>query len=179
MLPLRHDPKPARLDLGSGPRPREGYTGVDRQWARNVVPWDFRSTEDWPFESESVEALYSSHLIEHLPPVNVLGGDVLVRFFEEAWRVARVGAVFELRWPVPFHPETGLPVASAWWDPTHYRHIPDQQIYSYFSVEGRRAMGVESYGIRCNWYMRQVGYRVLNDHPLVLEYVAELVRELL
>jgi hypothetical protein len=167
-----------RLDLGSGPNPRAGYVGVDRRGSERVIAWDFTRADPWPFESGSVDALYSSHLIEHLPALNFAGRDVLAWFFEEAWRVCKDGAPFELRWPVPFHPDTGAVITSAWWDPTHYRHIPEQQLWCYFSSEGRRAMRVESYGIACNWVQkRAMGYRTLHEEPLVLEYDAELVRK--
>lgn len=161
-----------RLDLGSGPKAPPGWTGVDRLSGDGVIPFDFASSEPWPFLSESVHALRSSHLIEHLPARTTFAGkDLLIRFFEEAWRVAEPGACFELRWPCPFHPQTGLPVPSAWWDPTHYRIIPHQQIWSYFSADGRRAMGVESYGILCNWTSDDpVTVHPLTEDGAVLEY---------
>lgn len=170
-------PTPTWLDLGSGPVPVDGYTGVDRCHGERVVYWDFTCSMDWPFERESIAGLRSSHLIEHLPPVNDRGNDILLHFFEQAWRVAKPGSLFHLRWPVPFHPVTGMPVVSAWWDPTHYRHIPEQTIWSYCSREGRRAMGVESYDVRCNWRpTRAFTVRTLNVEPLVLEYDVELAR---
>jgi SAM-dependent methyltransferase len=174
---MLHHPTPRRLDLGSGPKPAEGYVGVDRCEGERVIGWDFTHSSPWPFETESIEALRSSHLIEHLPLVNARGRDILLHFFEEAWRVAKPGALFELRWPVPFHPDTGMPVVSAWWDPTHYRHIPLQTIWSYLTSEGRRAMSVESYGVRCNWVARgRPAIRTLHVDPLVLEYDVELER---
>ena len=171
-------PNVPRLDLGSGPRPREGYVGVDRiDGCAGVLPWDFTSWKPWPFMSESIEALCSSHCIEHLPPLNSRGQDVLVRFFEEAWRVAKPGALFHLRWPVPFDPVTGAPLESAWWDPTHYRRIPFQQL-SYFSKQGRADMDVSDYDFRCNWEpTRPIGIRDLTEDGKVREYDAELRRD--
>lgn len=171
-------PKVPRLDLGSGPTPREGYVGVDRLSAENVLPWDFSCPDDWPWEDESIEALVSSHCIEHLPPVNAKGRDVLIHFMEQAWRVAVPGALFELRWPAPFHPDTGAPMESAWWDPTHYRRIPAAQIPAYFSNVGRRTLRVESYGIRCNWVMtHDVLCRSIAEGDRIIEYVMDLRRD--
>lgn len=171
-------PSPPRLDLGSGPRPEPGYVGVDRLDAPHLVRWDFRSGEPWPFATESIEALHSSHLIEHLPPLNDRGRDALIHFFEQAWRICKPGALFRLRWPAPFHPVTGTPVEGTWWDPTHYRVIPYQQIPSYFSRDGRVALEVESYGIECNWVLtRDIGWRALTSDCRVIEFDAELRRE--
>ena len=171
-------PRVPRLDLGSGPKPREGYVGVDRiDGNPDVLPWDFTSWKAWPFASETIEALASSHCIEHLPPLNGRGQDVLVRFFEEAWRICKPGALFHLRWPVPFDPRTGAPLESAWWDPTHYRRIPYQQL-SYFSKQGRAELDVPHYDFRCNWEpVGPIGVRDLTEDGRVQEYIVELRRE--
>ena len=77
-------PRVPRLDLGSGPQPREGYVGVDRiDGHPNVLPWDFTSWKAWPFASESIEALASSHCIEHLPPLNGRGQEYVVELRRE------------------------------------------------------------------------------------------------
>lgn len=176
-LHLQYEPDFPRLDLGCGAEPREGFIGVDRTWRYHVLGWDLTVTP-WPWEDESIEALHSSHLIEHLPLQDRNGCDALVRFFEEAWRICKDNALFHLRWPAPFHPETGAIVPSAWWDPTHYRHIPHQQIPAYFSAAGRASMGVESYGIRCNWVPTgNIAWRNLTDDGAVVEYVIDLRRE--
>lgn len=170
-------PRVPRLDLGSGPTPREGYVGVDKCGGDDVHRWNFTNLHPWPFASESIETLHSSHLIEHLPLLDELGRDCLFVFFEEAWRISKPGALFHLRWPVPFHPKTGMPMPSAWFDPTHYRHIPYQQL-DYLSTAGRAAMGVESYAVRCNWVLhRDVTIRELTSDGSVLEYDVELRRE--
>jgi SAM-dependent methyltransferase len=170
--------RPVMLDLGSGPNPPHPWLGVDKVGGLAVECYDFTSVDPWPFADDSADALRSSHLIEHLPAMPLAGKDLLIRFFEEAWRVAKPGAIFELRWPVPFHPITGLPIPSAWWDPTHYRHIPLQQIWSYFTSEGRAGMGVESYGIRCNWSCAEPPIvRALTEDDAVLEYRLMLRKE--
>ena len=97
-----------KLDLGSGPNPRDGHVGVDLNPPDH--PWGvcfrFGTGEPWPFADESVEALYSSHLIEHIPSGTALGRDTLAQFFEEAWRVAKPEATFFLRWPSIIDEET-------------------------------------------------------------------------
>lgn len=171
-----------KLDLGSGPTPQHDHLGVDVFERPPVVGQhhgviNFRFSlvgERWPFESESAEALYSSHLIEHLPAANTFyHKDVLARFFEEAWRVAKMGALFTLRWPALVDERTGKWLPSAFFDPTHRRFIPREQLL-YFSAQGRREMGVEQYGFECNWTIVEMAQRALTTDESVIEYIAVL-----
>lgn len=174
-----HRPELPRLDLGSGPQPREGFVGVDLRSGERVIGWDLTEFP-WPFESETIEALHCSHLIEHLPTTAWQGKDILVRFFEETWRISKPGALFRLCWPAAFDPATGATIPSAWWDPTHYRHIPHQQITSYFWQSGRAALGIEHYRIRCNWApTRDFVLRNLTVDGSVRELDIELRRDAL
>lgn len=162
-----------KLDLGSGPIPRAGFVGVDLRPPAGGVAFDFDSAEPWPFETASVDELYSSHLIEHLHAGRFGGRDVLVRFFEEAWRVGKPGSTLYLRWPSLVDESTGAPLASYWYDPTHRRAIPRQQLL-YFSLEGRRHLGVEFYDYRCNWVIERCGQGALTEDRTLLEYQALL-----
>ena len=183
---------PLRLDLGCGPRPKAGFMGIDLCEAPGVVPFDLASGMPWPFEDESVDALYSSHLIEHLPAgkIAVHGGtvgsiywlgqrDALCWFMDQAWRVARLGAPFEIRWPALLDDRTKQICLTAFEDPTHYRFIPASTFVMYFNRQGRKVRGVEQYPIVCNWrveYVHQNEYR--NGQELVLvENEARLIKE--
>lgn len=146
-----------RLDLGSGAHPREGFTPVDRvQVTPETIVCDLVSGERWPWDSNSVLELASSHFIEHIPADevetwlpdgrgNVRKGmqDRLLWFFDEAFRVIVPGGLFHLTWPA-------LQSTDAFRDPTHRRFIPLEMLH-YLSTEGRAAMGLEHYGTRCNW----------------------------
>lgn len=161
-----------RLDLGSGPEPAEGYEGVDVCEGERVVTFDLVSGHPWPFDGGSVEALRSSHFIEHVPltvvharqymsprhePSEVITGwvqgygqrDALVWVFEEAWRVAQLGARFELSWPALRDEQTGALQPWAFADPTHRRFIPKEFLH-YLSAEDRKRLGLW-YDWRCNW----------------------------
>lgn len=141
--------EPLRLDLGSGPRPAEGFRGVD------IVPGvtdfcvDLCAPIPWPWADNSVDELRSSHVIEHLdagyiyPPGYAGRIDVLLYFFDEAFRVAKPGVTFTFQWPA-------LQSVRAFQDPTHRRFIPAETTI-YLSREGRKQMGVEHYGAKCNW----------------------------
>ena len=164
-----------KLDLGSGPNPRDGHVGVDLNPPDH--PWGvcfrFGTGEPWPFADESVEALYSSHLIEHIPSGTALGRDTLAQFFEEAWRVAKPEATFFLRWPSIIDEETRQWLPSAFFDPTHRRWIPREQML-YWSVQGRIDLGVEQYDFRCNWVLERCAQAALTTDRSVLEYQALL-----
>lgn len=172
-----------RLDLGSGPTPLDGHLGLDLMEVppfagKHSGVWKFRldTGQTWPFANNSIEGLHSSHLIEHLPAANVDGKDILARFFEEAWRIAMPGALFNLRWPSIIDEETGRWLPSAFYDPTHRRWIPKEQLL-YFSCQGREHLGVEQYDFRCNWTLVTVGQRSLTTDRSVLEYHAVLRRD--
>jgi hypothetical protein len=163
---------PRALDLGSGPCPAPGFTGVDLcagEVSGSVVVWDLTDGSPWPFDDESVEALHCSHFIEHIPRDRVVIGttefqrtirspgepkrvekgriartqDAFFWFFDEAYRVAKSGCRFTLRWP---HPQSD----AADQDPTHARRIPASML-NYLSVDGRRALGVQQYPVFCDW----------------------------
>lgn len=53
-----------RIDIGCGLRPREGYESVDIRPLSGVQ--HVCSASNLPFDTESIDAIYSRHLIEHL-----------------------------------------------------------------------------------------------------------------
>lgn len=140
-------PVELKLDLGSGPRPAEGFRGVDIVKGITDFCFDLGSPYRWPWEADTVDELRSSHFIEHLPPVyhSVLGApkDALLHFFDEAFRVAKDGATFTLIWPA-------LQNVRAFQDPTHRRYIPAETL-AYLSRVNREAMGLSHYNAECNW----------------------------
>lgn len=78
-----------RLDLGSGPNPRDGYLGVDRiAYNDKVMAFDLRKGP-WPWEDNSVEAAQCSHMLEHL--TNLDDRWERVTFFNELYRIMKPG----------------------------------------------------------------------------------------
>jgi len=68
------------LDLGCGPHPREGFTGVDiRRFPGVSVVHDL--TTRWPWKDGSVEEIHSSHCLEHFTAPQ------RIHFMNEAYRV--------------------------------------------------------------------------------------------
>lgn len=132
-----------RLDLGGGEAPREGYESVDA-FAPNaphkVHLWD---GQRWPWEDGSVDALHSSHTIEHIDAAWIdtyhggLKMDALMFFFSEAFRVLKPGGTFTLVWPA-------LQNVRAFMDPTHRRFIP-REVVVYLSKEWRENNKLDHY----------------------------------
>ncbi|MEJ2705846.1 MAG: methyltransferase domain-containing protein [Sedimentisphaerales bacterium] len=78
-----------KLNIGSGEAPKEGFINIDRNNADVNV--DVRN--GLPFETNSVDFVYSSHFLEHL------SHDEAWRFLNEVFRVLRRGAKVRLSTP--------------------------------------------------------------------------------
>jgi len=80
--------EPIRLDIGSGGRRGSGgWTTVDTVYGCDLY-WDLR--DGIPFAPDSVTAIYSSHLFEHL---TFTDGQALMR---DCYRVLRPGGTFSI-----------------------------------------------------------------------------------
>ena len=81
--------QPTRLDLGSGPNGKPGFTHVDAIAFPGVdIVTDLR--DKWPWDDNSVEEVHSSHFVEHL--WNTSDRPERVHFANELWRVLKPGA---------------------------------------------------------------------------------------
>lgn len=94
-----------RLHLGCGNQRIEGFVNCDL-YPGPSVDHAFNVCHKWPFQDDSAEAIYASHLLEHLPDPKA--------FFAEAWRVLRPDGEMMLRVPYGGH-------KAAWWDLEHLR----------------------------------------------------------
>lgn len=158
------DPSPIWLDLGSGPRPAEGFKGVDIVPGVTDYCFALDDGKRWPFPDNSVEKLRANHFIEHIQACDVWvpvsesenrRQDALLWFFSEAYRIAKPGATFELQWPA-------LQSIRAFQDPTHRRFIPSNTLV-YLDKDGRKAMGLEHYNVQCDW----VAENVQDIYPII------------
>lgn len=147
-----------KLDLGSGENPREGYEGVDL-YAENAK-WKVNLLEfPWPWKDNSVQAIHCSHFIEHIPmcyangwpiPSDENDKDLLVRFFDECWRILPDGGELNLIWPA-------LQSVRAFQDPSHRRFIPIETL-NYFSKLWREANKLGHYLGKCDFAIMSAGY---------------------
>jgi len=131
-----------RLDLGGGENPREGYESVDAFAPNAPHKVHLWNGQRWPFDDNSVDALHSSHTIEHVDAawIDSYHGskiDALMFFFTEAFRVLKPGGAFTLQWPA-------LQNVRAFMDPTHRRFIP-REFLMYLDKTWREANKLDHY----------------------------------
>lgn len=88
------------LNLGSGDWSCDGWINLDypSDWYKNaqmgheIVPYDIRKDEI-PFLDNSVDAIYCSHVIEHIENVHI------ERMFRECFRILKKGGVIRIACP--------------------------------------------------------------------------------
>jgi predicted SAM-dependent methyltransferase len=88
--------QPVRLDLGCGPNKREGFIGVDvlKFGGKVDIVFDLGNVKKkFPWKDDSVDEIHCSHMVEHLTWVQ------RVHFFNELWRVMKVGAKAQVIMP--------------------------------------------------------------------------------
>ncbi len=78
-----------RIDIGCGRNKREGFIGVDLEKETN--PDIVASALDLPFNNDSVDEIFSAHLVEHFEPKEAQ------RFFNEIYRVLKNEAVANIK----------------------------------------------------------------------------------
>lgn len=145
---------PVRLDLACGATPRPGFRGVDL-YADGCERVDLLQFP-WPWADGSVDEVACSHFIEHIPmcyvdeagAFHLVGGagrvDLFLRFFDELYRVLKLGARVEIL--VPY-----LHSHRAYQDPTHRRFICEET-FLYLNRDWRAANGLEHYlGASCHF----------------------------
>lgn len=92
---------PAKIDLGAGQYPKEGFTRIDFDTQGTDIIWDIK--DGIPLPDGSVEELYSSHFLEHFLPTD------FHYILMEIWRVCQNGAKVEIRLPHGDTPQGHLP----------------------------------------------------------------------
>lgn len=144
------------VELGGGtrPHPRSSVVvdpahprGSEARYAQQV-PWEQIDSSGviWTIEDESVDEVYASHVMEHVPK-----GEAVIKVLNEAWRVLRRGGSFTMLMPIigysgairdqPIWLSNWRP----WADPTHISHwwLPES-FYYFTGQEGADAdYGVE------------------------------------
>lgn len=95
-----------KIDLGCGPRKKEGFIGCDLIKFKGVDKVFDIGKVKWPFKDSSVDEVYASHFLEHLTAVE------RIHFVNELQRVLKKGATATI--VVPHWCST-----RAYGDPTH------------------------------------------------------------
>lgn len=132
------DHKGILLDIACGANKQQGYVGLDIQPLEgvdiiqdiNVHPW--RDLED-----ECVLRSVASHIVEHIPPVQVTSEGTrfpFIEFMNEVWRITKVGG--QLAIVAPHGYSSGYLQ-----DPTHCNAL-NETTWSYFDPFEPRAGGI-------------------------------------
>lgn len=138
-----------RLDLGCGPHPKEGFTGVDQIAFPGVdIELDLRQYP-WPWKDNSVDEVHSSHFVEHLT------GKERVPFFNELYRVLKPGAKATIICPNWSHER-------AYGDPTHEWPPISTWTFFYLKKEWRDSQAPHV-GYTCDFDYGVVGTHDPND----------------
>jgi SAM-dependent methyltransferase len=108
---------PVRLDIGCGRSKFAGTLGVD---VAPVPGVDLAAdlSAGLPFADDSVDEIFTSHTLEHMPD--------LIAAMEELWRVCKDGARLNI-----WVPHASCPFVT-WIDPTHRRGMTIET-FSYFN----------------------------------------------
>jgi len=85
--------KPVKLDLGCGKNKKEGFTGVDSRAFDGVDTVCNLGAETWPWETDSVDEVHCSHMVEHLKPME------RIHFANELHRVLKPQAKAQIITP--------------------------------------------------------------------------------
>lgn len=134
-----------RLDLASGQRARDGFTGVDLH-APGAMKVDLTKFP-WPWESGSVDELHCSHFVEHLPMREVGHAgrrkDLFFAFFDECHRILKPGGAMTVVVPA-------LKSVRAFMDPTHRRFVA-METFLYLNADWRKANLIDHYQVECDF----------------------------
>jgi tetratricopeptide (TPR) repeat protein len=124
-----HAPTGLKLDIACGQRKSPGFCGVDI-WEGADIICNLEQFP-WPFADDSVDEIFCSHYIEHVPD--------LVSFANELHRIMKVGAKAVIT--APYYSSI-----RAWQDPTHVRPI-SENTFLYFNSQWRLLNKLDHYPI--------------------------------
>lgn len=150
---------PTKLDLGCGAHKRPGFTGVDVADLFGVQRVDLLRFP-WPWASASIDEVHCSHFFEHVP------GKLRGAWMDELWRVMKVGAHATIVVPAWNSP-------GAVQDFTHEWPPVCPESFAYFNKAMREAMGVEHYGVRCDFDFNAS----FADYPIPQSFIDLVKRE--
>ncbi len=132
-----------KLNLACGQSRKEGFTGVDIAATPAVDVVHDLLVAPWPFDSNTVSEVYCSHFIEHIPMQTFGGKDLFFLFFDEMYRVMKVGGSATIIAPYGASDR-------AFQDPTHRRFIVPST-FVYLNRKWRKDNNLHHYNVECNF----------------------------
>lgn len=140
------------LDLACGNNKQKGFKGVDitKKGTQADIEYDL-TIYPWPFKDESVDEIWASHYIEHLPH-GVGLQDGMVDFMNECWRILKKSGI--ARFLTPYYAN-----ARAFQDPYHTRFITESS-YLYFNKQWRKMNKLEHYPIKTDFQIEKMDHSI-------------------
>ncbi len=132
-----------KLDLACGQTPREGFEGVDA-YAPNPKHKVDLLQFPWPWQDSSVDEIFCSHFIEHIPMEERAGKDLFFCFFDECYRILKPNGIMTVICP-------SARSNRAFMDPTHRRFIVGES-FLYLSDSWRKKNKLDHYHVNCNFH---------------------------
>jgi len=170
-----------KLDLACGQSKMPGYIGIDKVKVEGVDYEMDLTSYPWPIESGSVDEVYCSHYIEHIPHSTFdtyaikataesnsfeeykekikeyINKDGFILFMNELHRILKPGGKAKLI--APYYSYMG-----SFGDPTHTRSICDFTVY-YLNKEQRENMRLGHYGLDCD-FDSEFSYQIADEMTL-------------
>lgn len=143
-----------KLDLGCGNNLQKDFVGVDivgKPHTQATVVHDLFFDFPWPFEDNTVDEVFASHVIEHLPHGNG-SSDPFFNFMDEVHRILKKGGI--ARFVCPYYAN-----ARAFQDPTHQRFITEPT-FLYFTKKWRKMNRLEHYPVKCDFDIVKIDHAV-------------------
>jgi len=104
-----------RIDLGCGPKKKEGCFGIDSVPNPGVDCVLNIAKDRLPFEDGTIDYIFTSHCLEHL--------NCSIHTFREISRVARDGAILDIWLPYLWGVDAFIPSHIAYWGEGFYEHV--------------------------------------------------------
>jgi predicted SAM-dependent methyltransferase len=105
-----------KVNLGCGMHHMDGWVNVDHNPDCNPDRIADLSKYPFPFPTNSMDEIYCSHLVEHIPDIT--------KFMLELYRIAKNGCIIHIKYPL-------FTSRSAYADPTHVHQLSHMSLQYY------------------------------------------------
>lgn len=133
---------PVRVNLACGQTKQEGWIGVDIAKCPGVDIVHDLNKFPWPFKDGSVDEVFISHYVEHIP-LDTTKGDGLCLFMNELHRILKTGGKVTIVGPY-------YSSMRCWQDPTHRRAL-SEATFLYFNKGWRESQKLDHYPITADF----------------------------
>ena len=148
-----------KLDLACGNNKgggQKGFIGVDVTKEGTQADIEASLLEfPWTFtEDNSVDEIFCSHFIEHIPHGDGYH-DPFFQFFDEVFRILKPGGV--AKFVIPYYSSV-----RAFQDPTHMRYIGEPTFF-YLTKKWRKINKLEHYPVKCDFEVVKMDHAVSEE----------------